>query len=202
MPKCLSNVHCTLTAPSVSFPMHFQCLRWSMASRKCHVWHRLMSHRLISVNPFKPWRISDFLIFTWITTIQTPENVREWHRKFWRTLSHVAGCLPCSPLPSRRLVAWTWGALPAGGENHGSSRLQPVDCGNGRSHGTTLSHSGNRNTGFIVKIQPKLLYRPTGCAAIHGRIHINTDWSLYFRTTHGTKKMWSFIAGGIKIKVI
>ncbi len=26
--------------------------------------------------------------------------------------------------------------------------------------------------------------------------------SLYFNTTHGTKKMWSYIAGGLKIKVI
>ncbi len=26
--------------------------------------------------------------------------------------------------------------------------------------------------------------------------------SLYFKTTHGTKKMWSYIAGGLKIKVI
>ncbi len=30
----------------------------------------------------------------------------------------------------------------------------------------------------------------------------NTEqWSLYFKTTHGTKKMWSYIAGGLKIKV-
>ncbi len=28
------------------------------------------------------------------------------------------------------------------------------------------------------------------------------QWSLYFKTTHGTKKMWSYIAGGPKIKVI
>ncbi len=28
------------------------------------------------------------------------------------------------------------------------------------------------------------------------------QWSLYFKTTHGTKKMWSNIAGGLKIKVI
>ncbi len=28
------------------------------------------------------------------------------------------------------------------------------------------------------------------------------QWSLYFKTTHGTKKMWSYIAGGLKIKVI
>ncbi len=26
--------------------------------------------------------------------------------------------------------------------------------------------------------------------------------SLYFKTTHGTKKIWSYIAGGLKIKVI
>ncbi len=25
---------------------------------------------------------------------------------------------------------------------------------------------------------------------------------MYFKTTHGTKKMWSYIAGGLKIKVI
>ncbi len=28
------------------------------------------------------------------------------------------------------------------------------------------------------------------------------QWSLYFKTTHVTKKMWSYIAGGLKIKVI
>ncbi len=28
------------------------------------------------------------------------------------------------------------------------------------------------------------------------------QWSLYFKTTHGTKKMWSYIPGGLKIKVI
>ncbi len=32
--------------------------------------------------------------------------------------------------------------------------------------------------------------------------NINIQWSLYFKTTHGTKKMWSYIAGGLKIKVI
>ncbi len=28
------------------------------------------------------------------------------------------------------------------------------------------------------------------------------QWSLYFKTTHGTKKMWSYIADGLKMKVI
>ena len=27
------------------------------------------------------------------------------------------------------------------------------------------------------------------------------QWSLYFKTPHGTKKMWSYIAGGLKIRV-
>ncbi len=26
----------------------------------------------------------------------------------------------------------------------------------------------------------------------------NVQWSLYFKTTHRTKKMWSYIAGGLK----
>ncbi len=30
----------------------------------------------------------------------------------------------------------------------------------------------------------------------------NIQRLLYFKTTHGTKKMWSYIAGGLKIKVI
>ncbi len=30
---------------------------------------------------------------------------------------------------------------------------------------------------------------------------LQLQWSLYFKTTHGTKKM-SYIAGGLKIKVI
>ena len=33
------------------------------------------------------------------------------------------------------------------------------------------------------------------------RNRLEVQWSLYFKTTHGTKKMWSSIAGG-KIKVI
>ncbi len=28
------------------------------------------------------------------------------------------------------------------------------------------------------------------------------QWSLYFKTTYGAEKMWSYIAGGFKIKVI
>ncbi len=28
------------------------------------------------------------------------------------------------------------------------------------------------------------------------------QWSLCFKTTHGTKRMWYYIAGGLKIKVI
>ncbi len=28
------------------------------------------------------------------------------------------------------------------------------------------------------------------------------QWSLYFKTTHGTKNIWYYIAGGLKIKVI
>ncbi len=31
---------------------------------------------------------------------------------------------------------------------------------------------------------------------------VHTVYTLYFKTTHGTKKMWSYIAGGLKIKVI
>ena len=31
---------------------------------------------------------------------------------------------------------------------------------------------------------------------------VHVQWSLYFKTTHGTQKMWSRIAGGLKIKVI
>ncbi len=27
------------------------------------------------------------------------------------------------------------------------------------------------------------------------------QWSLYFKTTHGTIQMWSYIADGLKIKV-
>ncbi len=32
--------------------------------------------------------------------------------------------------------------------------------------------------------------------------NVQVQWSLYFKTTHETKKMWSCIAGGLKIKVI
>ncbi len=31
---------------------------------------------------------------------------------------------------------------------------------------------------------------------------VSIQWSLYYKTTHETKKMWSYIAGGLKIKVI
>ncbi len=30
--------------------------------------------------------------------------------------------------------------------------------------------------------------------------HMLIQWSLYFKTTHGTKNVWSYIAGGLKIK--
>ncbi len=36
----------------------------------------------------------------------------------------------------------------------------------------------------------------------HPPIQPEIQWSLYFKTTHWTKKMWSYIAGGLKIKVI
>ncbi len=32
--------------------------------------------------------------------------------------------------------------------------------------------------------------------------HTPVQWSLYFKTTDGTKKMWSYIVGGLQIKVI
>ncbi len=38
--------------------------------------------------------------------------------------------------------------------------------------------------------------------AIHLVREVHMQWSLYFKTTHGIKKMWSYIAGGLKIKVI
>ncbi len=34
------------------------------------------------------------------------------------------------------------------------------------------------------------------------RAQYRIQWSLYFKTTHGTKKRWSYIAGGLNIKVI
>ncbi len=33
-------------------------------------------------------------------------------------------------------------------------------------------------------------------------LSIHVQWSLYFKTAHGAKKMWSYIAGGLKIKVL
>ncbi len=36
---------------------------------------------------------------------------------------------------------------------------------------------------------------------IHGKCN-EIQWSLYFKITHGTKKMWSYITGGLKLKVI
>ncbi len=50
--------------------------------------------------------------------------------------------------------------------------------------------------GFIyIFIYLLCIYLFVGCFNI-------VQWSLYFKTTHGTKKMWSCIAGGLKIKVI
>ena len=31
---------------------------------------------------------------------------------------------------------------------------------------------------------------------------IEIQWSLYFKITHGTKKMWSYVAGVLNMKVI
>ncbi len=33
-------------------------------------------------------------------------------------------------------------------------------------------------------------------------LSMSLQWSLHFKTTHGTKKKGSYIAGGLKIKVI
>ena len=44
-----------------------------------------------------------------------------------------------------------------------------------------------------------------GCPVYTGSLGLyfyDIQWSLYFKTTHGNKKMWSYIAGGLKIKVI
>ncbi len=40
------------------------------------------------------------------------------------------------------------------------------------------------------------------CISIRANTVSTVQWSLYLKTTHGTKKMWSYIAGGLKIKVI
>ncbi len=56
---------------------------------------------------------------------------------------------------------------------------------------------------------PQTLLKVLASQACHGRkmeikywniIIIVIQWSLYFKTTHGTKKMRSYIAGGLKIK--
>ncbi len=39
-------------------------------------------------------------------------------------------------------------------------------------------------------------------APLYILLYSNTQRSFYFKTTHGTKKMWSYIAGGLIIKVI
>ncbi len=50
----------------------------------------------------------------------------------------------------------------------------------------------------------QLRYRVSLCHTVTIYCHPVTpiQWSLYFKTTHVTKKMWSYIAGGLKIKVI
>ncbi len=33
---------------------------------------------------------------------------------------------------------------------------------------------------------------------LYTRYLLQVQWSLYFKTTHGTKKMWYYIAAGLK----
>ena len=40
------------------------------------------------------------------------------------------------------------------------------------------------------------------CKNLASATVIHIQWSLYFKTTHGTKEMSSYIAGGLRIKVI
>ncbi len=42
-----------------------------------------------------------------------------------------------------------------------------------------------------------LRFQATGLVKV-----LSIQWPLYFKTTHGTKKVWSYIAGSLKIKVI
>ncbi len=54
----------------------------------------------------------------------------------------------------------------------------------------------DRHLLFVLRITHTLKDRAVSL------ITMSIQWSLYFKTTHGTKKMWSYIAGGLKIKVI
>ncbi len=48
------------------------------------------------------------------------------------------------------------------------------------------------------------MYGVSFCGNVPVTVNSGTvlQWSLYFKTTHGTKKMWSYMAGSLKIKVI
>ncbi len=57
---------------------------------------------------------------------------------------------------------------------------------------------------FLVCTEYICTHPAHGLCYLHVYLYMyvfSIQWSLYFKTTHGTKKMWSYIAGGLKIKV-
>ncbi len=47
------------------------------------------------------------------------------------------------------------------------------------------------------------IHQDTQCFALRLGLGIyHVQWSLYFKTTHGALKMWPYITGGLKIKVL
>ncbi len=68
-------------------------------------------------------------------------------------------------------------------------------------HGRCAHLEHRSNTDVIIgHINPRQKLIPKINMQVPYRTY-TIQWSLCFKTTHGTKKMWSYIAGGLKIKV-
>ncbi len=65
---------------------------------------------------------------------------------------------------------------------------------------SALNKCNARNSLVLHKYDIKLSGRTIKLESV--AFHISIQWSFYFKTTHGTKKMWSYIAGGLKVKPI
>ncbi len=72
-------------------------------------------------------------------------------------------------------------------------RLKTLRLANQKNEMPERNPAGDLD-GVITKIKTKVRYMQCW--------YLGVQWSLYFKTTHGTKKMWSYIAGGLKIKVM
>ncbi len=52
----------------------------------------------------------------------------------------------------------------------------------------------------MINVQSYVVFKPT-CMSDIVIMDVYIQWSIYFKTTNGTMKLWSYTAGSLKIKV-